>query len=324
MKKGLLFLALFAGVLFSCNKASVLETLPATDIRATKATLNAKINKDAINDFDILYSDTAKTVEDLKSNGSSEKEEIDSDGLVTCDLNELRANTTYYYVIVAKTQRNKNVYGEVMSFTTKDFTDFANNGEVDLGLSVKWAVSNLSASGLCARPEEYGDYYAWGEIEPKSSYSWAEYKHYGPRGKYGIRGFTKYNANKYAGTVDNKKLLESKDDAAKMILGDNWRIPTSEEWTELLTKCTVEGTQLNGIYGYEVVGPNGNSIFFPSPGRRYDTGLEDEGDYGYYWSSSLMTDDPKIAWYVKFGYRGAISEYDYYRINGFSIRPVSE
>jgi len=179
------------------------------------------------------------------------------------------------------------------------------DGAVDLGLSVKWASCNLGASS----PEEYGDYYAWGETQPKLEYSWESYKF----GTSQSGPFSKYNVRSTYGTVDNKSVLESVDDAAHVKLGGSWRIPTNEEWTELRTKCTWTWTTQNGVEGIKVTGPNGNSIFLPAA----------SGSKGEYWSSSLDTYQPHAAWYV-FIYTSSFSESSSWRCNGLSIRPVSK
>lgn len=182
-----------------------------------------------------------------------------------------------------------------------------------------WAKSNLSDKGLCTNPEDYGDYYAWGETAPKENYSWSTYKFRtsssGP--------FSKYNTSSYYGTVDNKTVLEPEDDVAHVKLGGKWRMPTDAEWTELLTKCTWTWTAKNGVNGYKVTGTNGNSIFLPAAGYRYDTDLDFVGSYGFYWSSSLYTDDPSNAWYVYFG-SDEVFRYLGSRYLGLSVRPVSE
>ena len=192
-------------------------------------------------------------------------------------------------------------------------------GAVDLGLSVYWGTTNIGAS----KPEDYGDYYAWGETEPKESYSWSAYKF----GTSSSGPFFKYNTISSYGSVDDKTVLEPEDDVASVKLGGKWRMPTDAEWTELRTKCTWTWTTNyngTGVKGQIVTATNGNSIFLPAAGYRRDTKLYDAGSYGYYWSSSLNTDKPSIAWYVNFN-SGTVRRRDYgYRSYGQSVRPVSE
>ena len=186
---------------------------------------------------------------------------------------------------------------------------------VDLGLSVYWATCNIGANA----PEEYGDYYAWGETETKENYDWSTYKWCNGSSN----TLTKYNTDSSYGTVDNKTILEPEDDVAHVKLGGSWRMPTDAEWTELRENCTWTWTTQNGVNGYIVTASNGNSIFLPAAGDRYDTSLCDAGSDGYYWSSSLYTDNPFIAWYVYF-YSDDVFRNYYYRYSGFSVRPVSE
>ncbi len=196
---------------------------------------------------------------------------------------------------------------------------------VDLGLSVKWSSMNLGATS----PSDYGDYFAWGETEPKDNYIWATYKLCNGSSS----TLTKYNNSSSHGTVDNKtefKDYDYVDDAARQALGGEWRIPTDAEWTELREQCTWEWTSNyngTGIAGRIVTskktGYTDKSIFLPAAGRRYGTNLDNAGSYGFYWSSFLDTDRPRGAWNVYFGSdyvgRGGDSRYC-----GQSVRPVSE
>ena len=158
---------------------------------------------------------------------------------------------------------------------------------VDLGLpsGTKWATCNVGAS----KPEEYGDYFAWGETKPKSIYDWSTYKWCkGP----GIT-LTKYctrSEKGYNGFTDNLTELQPEDDAATANWGSGWRMPSLDQMKELFNSSytTSEWTQLNGVYGRKVTSKsNGNSIFLPAAGSRWDVELRDEGSDGYYWSSSL-------------------------------------
>lgn len=151
---------------------------------------------------------------------------------------------------------------------------------VDLGLpsGLKWATCNIGAES----PEDYGYYFAWGEVEPDSSYNWPDYKWC----KGNQKTFTKYCTCKDDGTVDNKTELESADDAAVINWGGSWRMPTKEEMQELVDNCTWTWTSLNGVEGSLATGPNGNSIFFPVGGYKLFDRLEG-AENGYYYSKSL-------------------------------------
>ena len=193
----------------------------------------------------------------------------------------------------------------------------ASTGEheyVDLGLSVKWATCNVGAS----KPEDYGDYFAWGETEPQHTYDWSTYKWC--KGSYDTQ--TKYCRSSGFGTVDNKKTLELSDDAARANWGGNWRMPTTAEQDELRKQCTWIWTIKNGVNGYKVTSKsNGKSIFLPAAGYRRGSSLGYAGSSGYYWSSSLYTGGPSGAYYLYFDSSGV----DWRKCNryyGLSVRPV--
>ena len=187
---------------------------------------------------------------------------------------------------------------------------------VDLGLpsGTLWADRNIGADS----PEGYGDYFAWGETRPKSVYDWSTYKYCKGSGT----TLTKYCTDSSNGKVDNKTVLEAVDDAATANWGKSWRMPTHTEQKELIEKCKWSWTTRNGIKGYKVTGPNGNSIFLPAAGYRYDGSVSNVGSFGYYWSASLNESDPSGAWYMYFdsGYHGSYGSYRYY---GRAVRAVA-
>ena len=181
-----------------------------------------------------------------------------------------------------------------------------------------WGTTNIGAS----KPEDYGDYYAWGETEPKERYSWSTYKF----GTDTSGPFFKYNTISSYGSVDNKTVLEPEDDVAHVKLGEKWRMPTDAEWTELRTKCTwtwVTNYNGSGINGRLVKATNGNSIFLPAAGCWIVTSLYGAGSEGCYWSSSLHPDYPCDARLVDF-YSDNVYRSFYFRYAGHSVRPVSE
>ncbi len=184
---------------------------------------------------------------------------------------------------------------------------------VDLGLSVKWANMNVGAT----TPEDYGNHYAWGEVTPKSEYSWSTYKYCNGTGD----TMTKYCKSSYYGTVDNKITLEPEDDAAHVNWGGTWRMPTDAEWTELCEQCTWTWTKQNNTNGYKVTAKNGNSIFLPAAGYRNDSGLNCVGSDGYYWSSSLHEYRSNYAFSVSFNSSG-VNRYYHLRYYFQSVRPV--
>ena len=185
---------------------------------------------------------------------------------------------------------------------------------IDLGLSVKWASWNVGASA----PEEYGGYFAWGEVEQSWEYDWEHYKWCNGSSN----TLTKYNSNSSHGVVDNKITLDPEDDAAHVHWGGSWRMPTDAEWTELKS-CTWEQTSINGVNGRKITGKNGNSIFIPASGDRSDSSFPDGSYYGLYWSSTLTPNDPTYAFILYF-YTGPTYRYGHDRYRGISIRPVSD
>ena len=235
-------------------------------------------------------------------------------GLFVCNLTDLKRNTTYYVRAYARNSQGV-AYGEEISFMTEEGASTGiENGYswINLGLSVRWATCNVGATN----PEDYGDYFAWGETEPKEEYNWSTYK-WCDGSKYTI---TKYNNDSSYGTVDNKEELELIDDAAHVNWGGSWRMPTNAEWIELLAQCTWTWTTLNGVKGYNVISKsNGNSIFLPVAGYRYENSLYNVGSIGYYWSSSLYI--RSLAWGVYF-FSENMGKDDLVRSDGLSVRPV--
>ena len=171
---------------------------------------------------------------------------------------------------------------------------------VDLGLSVKWATCNVGAS----KPEDYGNYYAWGETSTKSSYTESNSKTYGTS-MGNISGNSSY-------------------DAATANWGGSWRMPTYDELHELINNCTWTWTTQNGVKGYKVTGPNGNSIFLPAAGDRGGSSLYNAGSLGYCWSSTPHESNSDDAYSLCFD-SGYHRMYNYSsRYDGLSVRPVLE
>jgi len=181
---------------------------------------------------------------------------------------------------------------------TPDVHNIEKNGIrlVDLGLpsGTLWADRNLGAGA----PEEYGDYYRWGEVIPFTEKSPEyEYKNIG---------------NNIQGT---------KCDAATANLGKPYMMPTLEQQKELIENCVCSWTSFNGVKGVKVTGPNGNHIFFPASGYRYysSASLYIVGSYGYCWSATLV--NTQIGQYLSF-HSGNFYWYNDYRAYGFPVRPV--
>lgn len=196
-------------------------------------------------------------------------------------------------------------YGESQTFTTGSFCSRSHVHAVDLGLSVKWACCNVDATA----PEEFGGYYAWGEIEEKSYYDESTYL---------------YWQNDSVDLGDD--ICGSRYDVAYIKWGEDWRMPTREEIKELHEKCSWHWSAVNGVMGYEVTGPNGNAIFLPAAGYRYRDGIYGNGSYGTYRSSSVYEDYGYYAYYLLFYEKNGelYREWDYnHCCRGFSVRPVN-
>ena len=192
---------------------------------------------------------------------------------------------------------------------------FGHHEYVDLGLpsGLLWATCNVGADN----PEDYGDYFAWGETQPKNCYDWSTYQHC--NGSHTT--LTKYCSNSsygYNGFTDNLTILLPEDDAATANWGGNWRMPTEEEWLELYHNTTVTWTTQNDVKGRLFTAGNGNSLFLPAAGFRSGDILYDAGYGDNCWSSSLITDYPDHA--GGFGWNPHSSS----RSSGYSMRPVRE
>ena len=189
---------------------------------------------------------------------------------------------------------------------------------VDLGLpsGTLWATCNVGAS----TPEEYGDYFAWGETAPKNYYAWTTYRWC--EGNY--NKLTKYCTNNHYGVdgmVDHKYELEPADDAAYVNWGPSWRMPTIAQQNELREECNCIWTMSNGVNGLLVTGPNGNTIFLPATGCIEGSLLKDEGSTTKYWSRTLWSLYPEGAQGLQFEPTN-VYYYSYDRCDGLPVRAV--
>lgn len=204
---------------------------------------------------------------------------------------------------------------------------------IDLGLSVKWASFNLGATA----PEEYGDYFAWGEIEPyyisqdpliwkegkENGYTWVSYK-WCSGADFLLTKYCNDSSYGYNGFTDTKTVLDLEDDAAHVNLGGSWRMPTDAEWRELKDNCAWTWFTQDGVNGWLVSASNGNSIFFPAAGLRVSTDLNYVCSRGSYWSSSFYTDYPYYAWDMYMDSTSVGCGFSYMRLLGYPVRPVTE
>lgn len=227
----------------------------------------------------------------------------------TIDCEELPCFYRAFMIIEEGIIYDKEIF--VVRAETEGCDDANHPHAVDLGLSVKWACCNVGANS----PEEYGDYFAWGETSPKSCYTPENYQHwvgYYDCGVWCIEYVTL-----------NSDISGTQYDAATANWGGAWRMPTYSELNELKSSCTWEWTTLNGVDGQRVTGPNGNSIFLPAAGWRDGSSSVSVGSIGFYWSPTPNEyfDDYAYGLWFDSGY------YDwlwYDRYYGRSVRPVLE
>ena len=220
---------------------------------------------------------------------------------------------TKYYVWASLTFDNSTIKTQVQTFTTKGL---GSQTSVDMGGSVKWSNKNLGASN----PEEVGNYYAWGEVSPRT-YLDEDYKWY----DYSRKRYTKYCDSSNWGTVDKKSVLDPEDDAAHVALGGKWRMPTYAEFNELNEGCVWTQTGKDGVRGLLCEASNGNAIFFPCSGyiTKYTKYKE---DYAQIWTSSA-SNAPKswcMAGLVINYSNDYCSSQDDYRTSLRPIRPVCD
>lgn len=210
-----------------------------------------------------------------------------------------------YFDINADIWREGNQYTYPVNLFKSSEPEPVENEYVDLGLpsGTKWCTHNVGASA----PEEYGGYYAWGETEEKSMYNYNNYAYYN-------------NATQKFFNI-GAEISGSQYDVAHAVMGGSWRMPTLEQIEELIDYCTWKWTQLDGVNGQLVTGPNGGQIFLPAAGSRRDGDLVNAGWCGYYWSGSLRPDWDSDVFMLNFG-----SENWFWSLNrrfyGQSVRAV--
>ena len=198
------------------------------------------------------------------------------------------------------------VYGEPTDYTVThadtSCPDANHPHMIDLGIGTLWACCNVGASA----PEQYGGYYAWGETHEKAVYNWDTYQ--------------------YGGSWDNvvnigSDISGTQYDAATANWGAPWRMPTLDEIKKLVNNCTSTWTTENGVYGRRFTGPSRGSIFLPAAGLRWDSGLNNAGNYGYFWSSTLYGSSPYYAYFLDV-YSGGAGWHYGSRGSGHTVRPV--
>ena len=293
-----------------CQSNPRIRTIGMSNVTPTSAMANAEVDfTGTVGARGICWNTTgAPSYDDNHVSSGTGK------GSFSKALTGLEPNTTYYVRAYAKISSVYR-YGNTLTFTTPDD---GSHEYVDLGLpsGLLWATCNIGADS----PEDYGDYFAWGETRPMDYYDWSTYQYcngneitltkYCDNSSYGYNGFT-----------DNLTTLLPEDDAATANWGEGWRMPTYDEWVELLDNTTHTWATQNGVNGRIFTATNGNSLFLPAAGWRYGGSLYNAGSCGYYWWSSLTTDFPHYAWL--FFYNSGDYDLDIvYRYYGLSVRAV--
>ena len=298
-------------------------TAEASDIQYNSATISGSLSVQSEGSFSksavVYYSSSESTLDGLKSSGKGKTLTLEKDGSYSAVISSLYSSSSYNFVVVAKVDDVEFV-SSIGNFLT---SALPSEPLVDLGLSVKWASCNLGAS----KPTDYGGYYQWAGTKDVSDtgiyLDWSNCPYH--TGSDVNIGWMKYNTDSSYGTVDNKTVLESMDDAASVVLGGKWRIPTNEEWTELRDNCSWTWTKIDGVNGYKVQskksGYTDNWIFLPAAGYRDNNSLLDVRTNGEYSSSSLS--GPWSAFRLYF-YSSHIGKNGDCRYIGRSVRPISE
>ena len=246
-----------------------------------------------------------------------------ADGYFTVTITGLESNKDYMVAAWLKLTPESDAIISNMRVYATGGTDHSDENWVDLGLpsGLLWAKCNLGAT----TPEGFGDYYAWGETQTKSHYGWSTYQYCNWDGVDDEEGtyqtMTKYNTSSVNGNIDNLTTLQAMDDAATAVLGNGARIPTKEEWEELISNTTVERVYVNSVEGRRFTAANGNTLFLPAASAWYYESYYDVTGEGHYWSSSLCTTYPYRAWLLEF-------QWDTHSVNhanrcyGFPVRAV--
>ena len=219
---------------------------------------------------------------------------------------DLKSNTSKKVTFEGGVEASKIYYKFISNMEYKplvwvDYKEEINgHAYVDLGLpsGLLWATCNVGAE----TPEEYGNYYAWGEINVKSTYKDSNCSTNGVQ-------MTDVSGNyEYDAATDN--------------WGSSWRIPSKDELSELKNMCIWTWTTRNGVNGYNVEGPNGNIIFLPAAGSRYWSSLDNAGKNGVYLSSTPYENGNYNAYILSFD-GSSYGLYNSGRLSGRSVRPVS-
>ena len=283
-----------------------ISDVTAADIKATdtSAVINYKCNV------------TTTTHAGVSNTAVSDKTET-----VTVEVNDTSVEVT-------RTGSFECEHGETVNWSVKQAgktAEIDGHQYVDLGIEgddgkpLMFAACNVGAS----KPEEYGNYFMWGSTTPNnnSKCNWDDPNLPYHTGKDRESGWTKYNTTSSYGTVDNKTVLDPEDDAAHVIMGGNWRMPTTTELQKLVAISNTWTTE-NSVYGRKWTSGN-YTLFIPAAGCRYYGAFRSRGSIGYICSSSLHTSSPADNFCMSFDSSNINGSYRNNRCVGFSVRGVA-
>ena len=232
-------------------------------------------------------------------------------------MTSLTPNTTYYYRSFLY-MNEEYYYGEVKEFkTVEEKQGMCPDGNhphmIDLGLpsGTKWACCNVGASA----PEEYGGYYAWGEVSEKQHYNYDTYQYAHQDGGY-INIGTHISGTQY--------------DVSYNIWGNPWCMPSVQAFEELIGYCNCQFAVINDINGIKFVGTNGNSIFFPYAGFKNNLEHSTLGEYGLYWTDTSYGNEDNVssdAYWLSIcsvANMPIVNVLNNLRVFGASVRPISK
>lgn len=318
MKKLSIFLLMFIVVLVSCKKTPPVNIQyvdverEVLNIGSTTANIQCDYEYIATLKSAKLY--YGRTEDNMNSVTMRVVQSV-----LYAEISGLSTNTTYKYYYEFENGFNSMKSG-VKAFTT--LNDGGGCDYVDLCLpsGTLWATCNLGANS----PEEYGNYFAWGETEPKAIFTVGNYK-YCNGDFYSLTKYCNDPFYGYNGITDNLTVLLAEDDVATVNLGDNWCMPTKEQWQELFDNTDATWTTQNGVFGL-LLTTSCNSLFLPAAGHYNGNtvvaqDIEGVGSEGLYWSSLLDMNYPITSWMFSFTSNGGGMGTSF-RYSGQSIRPV--
>lgn len=301
---------------------NVAVTGTVEEVGTDYAIVNGEVNLEGIS---ANYSSVEFGVEYSDYDDFAPKKRIAATSLVgrsfTIEISGLNSETKYYYrTYVTVPSLSYDYYGKTRDFTTSggggggSDTPSGSGRYVDLGLTsgTLWATMNVGAK----KPEQYGNYYAWGETKPKDNYTWSTYRWYDSVNSGYYPYFTKYTRDNN-GNID-KITLDANDDAAYAHpdWGEEWRMPTQAQLDELIRECEVSYEQRNGVWGY-LFSRNNKSVFFPFAGYWSGAAVYSTESYANYWSRTLDDKNYSFAWSLSEAHLG--SQQRYY---GLPVRAV--